>query len=318
LLGWDAGFYRDIAAHGYAHLPHDALRFFPLVPLLARAVSTITFLSIDTSLLLVANISALVAGALLYRVCVLESGDRDLGRRATWLLAIAPPAYVLVMGYSEATMIALALAVFLAARSGRWWLAAGAGYLVGLTRPLGVLIAAAVAIEAVRSLRHGKAAPAALVTASLAPVAGACTYLGWVGARFGDFWLPLTIQQKENLRGHFSNPSTTIVDDLRGLVHGHVGTGLHVPWLFVLLALLVVTFRRWPVSYGVFAALILGLAASSANLDSLERYALSGFPFLMTGAALTADVRVERCVLTLFGGALVAYAVLAFLNAAVP
>ncbi len=36
LFAWDAAFYRDIAEHGYGALRPAALRFFPLVPLLAR------------------------------------------------------------------------------------------------------------------------------------------------------------------------------------------------------------------------------------------------------------------------------------------
>src|SRR4051795_1968048 len=38
LLAWDGAFYADIAQHGYAALPEPALRFFPLTPLLGRAV----------------------------------------------------------------------------------------------------------------------------------------------------------------------------------------------------------------------------------------------------------------------------------------
>src|SRR3954466_3900841 len=38
LLAWDGAFSADIAQHGYAALPRPALRFFPLTPLLGRAV----------------------------------------------------------------------------------------------------------------------------------------------------------------------------------------------------------------------------------------------------------------------------------------
>jgi len=318
LLGWDAGFYRDIAAFGYARLPRQALRFFPLVPLLARALSYVTTLSRGASLLVVSNLAALVAGMLVYRLAGRETGDSDLARRAAWLLAVAPPAYVLVMGYSESTMLVFVLAAFLAARSRRWLWAAAFGYLAGLTRPLGVLLAGGLAVEALRAWRADRRRLAPALVATIAPLAGAATYMGWVAARFGSFWLPVTIQQQHNLRGHFANPVTTVLDDTRGLFHGHIGTGLHVPWLAVLVVLAVVAFRLWPASYALFGLLVLGLAASSANLDSLERYALSAFPFILTGAALTADQRVERSVLTLFGGALMAYSVLAFLNAVVP
>ena len=41
LFAWDAAFYREIAEHGYAALPNSALRFFPLVPLMARGLGTV-------------------------------------------------------------------------------------------------------------------------------------------------------------------------------------------------------------------------------------------------------------------------------------
>ncbi|HTT85802.1 MAG TPA: hypothetical protein VMF60_00415, partial [Acidimicrobiales bacterium] len=41
LLGWDSGWYESIARHGYGGAGHESLRFFPLVPLLTRALSWI-------------------------------------------------------------------------------------------------------------------------------------------------------------------------------------------------------------------------------------------------------------------------------------
>ena len=36
LLTWDGGYYVDIASKGYAAISRDSLRFFPLIPLLAK------------------------------------------------------------------------------------------------------------------------------------------------------------------------------------------------------------------------------------------------------------------------------------------
>ena len=41
LFAWDAAFYRDIAEHGYAAVGEASLRFFPLVPMLARAARVV-------------------------------------------------------------------------------------------------------------------------------------------------------------------------------------------------------------------------------------------------------------------------------------
>ena len=91
-----------------------------------------------------------------------------------------------------------------------------------------------------------------------------------------------------------------------------------MPWAVLLAVGVVISFRRWPLSYGAFAAAMLAAGISSSNLDSLERYALSAFPFVLVAAGLLRREWLERGVLVLSGGAMVGYAVLVFLSAAVP
>jgi hypothetical protein len=127
------------------------------------------------------------------------------------------------------------------------------------------------------------------------------------------------IQQRHNLRGSFANPLTTLDHAARGLLDGsEVGTGLHVPWAILLALGVILAFRYWPVSYGAFAAVMLVAGVSSSNLDSLERYALSAFPFVLVAAGLLRREWLERSVFVLSGAAMVGYAVLVFLSAAVP
>jgi len=40
LLGWDAGWYESIARYGYVPLGHPSFRFFPLVPVVTRALAS--------------------------------------------------------------------------------------------------------------------------------------------------------------------------------------------------------------------------------------------------------------------------------------
>ncbi len=332
LLGWDAGYYRDIAVRGYAALGHASLRFFPLLPLATRGLRDVLRLSVDDCLLLITNASALAAGFLLHRLALAETGDRDLARNAVWILYLAPSAFVLVMGYSEGPMILLAVASFLGLRTGRWWTAAACGYLAGLTRPIGVLLALPALIEAIGLTAFGAghsgrlggprgAGPSAILgraAAVVAPAAGCATYLGWTAYRFGSFWAPVRVQEQGTLRGRFADPVATSLNDLRGLAHGHLGTGLHIPWLILFLGLAVVLLARWPLSYGAFAVVTLGLAISSSNFDSLERYALSAFPLALAAGGLVREESRFRLVLPLLGGALVSYSLLAFMNAYVP
>lgn len=320
LLGWDAGFYRFIASHGYAQLIHlGGARFWPLYPLVARYLALGIAGGTGTTLLIIANASALALGALLHRLVLVEKDDEALARRAAWLIALVPPAFVLVMGYAEASAIALAVGAFLGLRTRRWEWAAAAGLLAGLTRPLGVLLVLPAAVEVARTWSGTSRREAvSRLGAVVAPAVGTAIYLGWSWVALGDPLVPVRAQQASGQRGGFVDPITSLGHEARLFVHGHIGSGLHDPWAIGLVLLLVVCAFRWPASYTAFAAATLLLALSSRNLDSLERYALSAFPLVLTGAALTASGRVERGVLALSAAGMAGYATLAFLNAYVP
>ena len=133
-----------------------------------------------------------------------------------------------------------------------------------------------------------------------------------------NFLLPLRVQTSAGLHGGLSDPATTLVHDAKGVLHHHFGTALHVPWILLVLVLVVLALRRFPASYGVFAAGVVLAALSGTNLDSFERYALSAFPLVMAASTLTGRREVERAVLALSAAGMVVYALLAFLNISVP
>ena len=320
MFAWDAAFYRDIAENGYGAVKSGALRFFPLVPLLARGLGVVFLGNDATALLVIANGSALLFGALLYRLVRVETGDTRLAVRAAWFGAIFPPAMVLVLGYAEATFMLLSVAMFLALRSRRFAWAIPFGLLAGLTRPLGVLLAIPAAIEATRAWGLAPVRDrVARVGAVVAGPVGSGLYLFWVRYAYGDAWLPITIQNDRAHRGGTVNPFTRVFDGIGDLIHGdRFGSGLHVLWAAVFVALLVVLLRRLPASYGLYAAAVVIVNLSARNLDSFERYAMSAFPFALAVALITAGPDVERPVLALSVAGLVGYSVLGFLGVYVP
>ena len=158
LLAWDGSWYADIAQHGYGALPQEALRFFPGFPLAGRALGTL--IGEDAALVLVANVAALLAAVLIYRLVRWERNDPQLATRAAWLLSIAPPAFVFVMAYSDSVAIVLAIAAFLAVRRRQWWWAAAGALVLGVSRPTGFILAVPFAVEALRDSRRCRGATA--------------------------------------------------------------------------------------------------------------------------------------------------------------
>ncbi|WP_407699720.1 hypothetical protein [Streptomyces justiciae] len=184
---WDAKWYLGIADHGYAHelgTAYDAnnLAFFPLYPVLVKAVAAVTPGSRATVGLLIAVLASLAASWGIFAV-----GDRLHGRRAgillTTLWAALPVGLVQWMGYTESLFTACAAWALYALLADRPLTAAWLAVLAGLTRPTGVAVAAAVSLTCLLALRRGFSVRA-LTAALLAPL-GWCGYVGWVGLRLG-------------------------------------------------------------------------------------------------------------------------------------
>ncbi len=325
LLGWDANWYRRIALHGYGATGRTSVRFFPLYPLVARAVSDIPGVGIDVALLLVANVAAFAAFALVYRLALVETGSEDTASRSAWWLGMLPASFVLSMGYAEPLLLVTSITAFLGLRTRHFTVAAVAGVLAAVSRPVGILLVVPACIEVARDVRatgvrslsaRGLSSRCAAV---LAAPAGAAAYLGWSKAHDGSFFLPFSSQLSSARRGRLADPFSTVAGDVRDLVHGaHLGTALHAPWAVVFVALAVVLFYRWPVSYGAYAVVTLAITLTAPNLTSFERYALGCFPFALAAATLTRRPRICWAALAVAGGVLLTYGLLAFLGVYVP
>ncbi len=297
LLGWDADWYDRIATSGYTGLPPEALRFFPLLPLLARLLAPLLLGSAGAALLLLSNAAALVFALLLHRLVLREGLGRRVADAAVWVAALGPASFVLVMGYTEPLYAALVCGLLLAVRDRRWAVVAAVGLLAGLLRPPGVLLALVVVVEALRgAVRASWRERAARLVAVAAPVLGLATYLLYARARFGDALLPFRAQTRPDLRGGtFVDPAPGVARALRGLLHGELaGAGLHVLWAVLALGLLVVVARRLPLSHLVLAATTVLLAATARDMTSFERYAGGAVPLLVAAALVVVSITRAR------------------------
>jgi len=318
LVAWDGTWYRDIAEFGYQAGPRAGVRFFPLFPLLGRLLAFPLGGHTALALVLVANVGSIVAAIALRRLVIAEKGDTALADRAVWCLVIFPSAFVLVLAYSESLMLAASVCAFGFLRGRRWWWAALFGLVAALSRPLGVVLVVPALVEVIAGWRavpgRERWGAAAAVTA---PAVGLGMYLAWVGHVYGNARLPFTVQ--DELRGGLRFPLTRVVEGFRQLAGSErFGDGLHVPLLVVLLILLVVAFRSWPLSYGLYAAVILVAALSAENLNSIERYGMSAFPLVLALAVASRRQQVERVTMAVLGGGLVALSSMAWLGAYVP
>jgi hypothetical protein len=320
LVGWDAAWYRDIAQGGYEAVPSVGLRFFPFFPSVARIVAWFPGVDAGLAVVLVANGCALAAGFLLYELAIREGRGVALARRSVWILYLAPSAFVLVMGYAESLLVTVAIVALIALRSRRWWVAAAAGVVAGLTRPVGFLLVVPALVEVYRSRKELPTRDrAGAVGAVLGPAVGMGAYLLWAERRTGDLFYPLRVQQRSTSRGAWIDPFRAVWRAGREFGSGdHLSAGIHIGTAVLLVALIVVLWRRWPASFTAYAIAATVVGLSARNLDSLERYSFSTVPFLVAAADLTGGGTRERIVLVGLGALLVTGSVLAFSGVLVP
>ena len=88
------------------------------------------------------------------------------------------------------------------------------------------------------------------------PALGTLGYLVYSWVRFDDFWEPFSVQ--ETFRGDAQDPVTRLFEGVGELFGSDTfGDGLHLPFAIGFVVLLVVAFRRLPLSYGAYAAAVL-------------------------------------------------------------
>lgn len=318
LLAWDGDWYDAIAADGYGPLPPEAVRFFPLFPLLGRGLGWLLAGNQGLALILVANGAALVAGMLLYRLALEETDDEALARRAAWFFALFPGAFVLVWGYAEALMLVGLIGAFLALRRQAWWLAGALGVAVGLSRPLGLFLALPALWEVSRGWRdvHGRAWLSRAAAVLGAPI-GVGAYLLYTAATGPGFFAPLTEQSP--YRGAITSPLSRLVDAAGDMVSAsRLGDAVHPPMALLVVALTVVVVRSWPVRYAVYTVPMVVVALSAESFNSLERYGLNAFPLVLALATVTRRPELDRTALALGGAGVVALSALAWAGNYVP
>ncbi len=297
LYTWDTAWYLGIAQTGYSGVANDGVRFWPLLPLVTRGVAA-AGVPAATAILLVCWVGALLFGMLMYRLMLTVGGDAVAARRAAWLSQLAPGAFVLVMGYTEALSGVLAAAYLIAirqsAKSRRVWLWHAAGFVSGLgsglVRPTGLLLAAPGAIEVIRQRRDPAGQLVTRVLIALSPLMGTGLFLLWSHTVYGNWTLPYSIQKLEGLRGTYAgNPLTSALDSLNQVGNG---AGAYTIVLVVAsLGLLWGCVRRLPFSYTAWAALSVLAAITAPHLSSFARYSAGILPLLLVAAMLTRDRR---------------------------
>lgn len=202
----DALWFLRIATDGYARGDGSAA-FFPLYPLLIRAVSWLVGGRPLLAATLVSNGSFFVALLVLYELTARSFGE-GTARRTILLVAVFPTSFFFLAPYSESLFLLLTLLAFRWGRDDRWALAAIAAALAALTRSIGVVLAPALMVMAFERWRANGGALWPRMLAALSALAGPLVYFAWWGIARGDLLAPISAQDRWQRQAMF--PLTTL------------------------------------------------------------------------------------------------------------
>jgi hypothetical protein len=315
LTQWDGFWYRMIAENGYAP-PASPLApaFFPVYPILVRAVEFIVR-DFQVASLLVSNGCLLAAAFLLVRLLRLDY-DELVRRHVITFLMFNPVSFFLSAAYTESTFLLLSIGALLAARQGKWLVAALSGMCLSATRAPGLLIGAPLFAEyLVQWQQRGGTARAFfrphLLFLGLVP-AGLVAYMLYFYVQRGDLFMPmhaqaggwgkaLTLPWQTFLRPvRFPLSYIPLYQALVGAATILIGAGFFV---------------RVRATYLVYAVLSILFYLAWGSLEALPRYVSIVFPIYIVLALLSCRWRWMYEPMLAFSIALLALYTVLFANA---
>jgi hypothetical protein len=295
---WDAEWYLLIAEEGYgAHLggdvpeplhPTDTIGFFPLYPILIRALS-ITGIPPIVAGILISNGALLLASILLAALVRRDFGDR-VATRAVWALLAFPTSLFFSAVYAESLLLCCAVGAVLMARRKRPLAAGLLGGLCTLARPVGLLIVIPLfselnswpSAEGNRTLSGRAARLAACFLPAGAALLGFMLYGRAVTGTFTAFierqirWRGVPSGPWRALQRYFEDPA----------LHDAHHSTLDLAIALLMIASIPFLFRLLPRSYALYGTAMI-LAPLGTTLWSFSRLAAVIFPVHVALAVAT-------------------------------
>ncbi|MGI8734785.1 MAG: mannosyltransferase family protein [Pyrinomonadaceae bacterium] len=322
LLRWDAGWYLKIATEGYSYngdnTVQQTVHFYPLYPLIAKAIAVLLNISEAASLLIVSSLVFFLAVPLLFKF-IRESHGDEAALYAVAALCFFPSSLFFSAGYTESLALLLIAGFFLLLKQERYLLAAALAGLALATRSTGLLLLLPLVIELWRKFSRDPK--------KLATLAAPCLILATSG-----MWLYMIF-----LWASFNSPlafvkNTSAWKSDAAIEGGLVGVLTLQPfyqlgdiykfgpdpntlssWFFILFIALLIFFRKWlpfPIWIYSLGVLLLPYLTVSGDVGfvSFTRYSLMAFPvFIIFGELFKRRLWLGLSVLGVFSAMLFMY-----------
>jgi hypothetical protein len=301
LSSWDGVWYLRIVRLGYPHhvqahvtyfVPDARVAFFPVFPMLVRAVDTVvpggdTIAALFTNFILGAMVVFLLG------VLAREVYDEQVAAKAMVLGAMFPGSFVLSFAYAEALLLVLAMACLWCLLKHRWVIAGVLAALATATRPNGLALVLACAVAAVIAIRRERDWRS-LAAPILAPV-GFVAFQLWLDHHTGEAGVWFRVQSEAwgesasygltAIRKTFEAFSSPLTSPTNTLTAATVVT---------MVAMIYFARRKLlPPPMVAFCAGILALMLLPNTVTARPRFLYSALPLLISAAAFLHSVRRE-------------------------
>jgi hypothetical protein len=293
LTRWDSGWYVAIVESGYQNPPTRVAEqtnhaFFPLYPLLVRALVKATKMETSVAGNIVSAVALLGALVLLAEFTRRNFGE-ELVKPTLWLFVLFPTAFFFAAVYTESLVLFLSLLAVVSLQGKKPWVSAAAGYLAGLTRISGVLMAPYLFLVSLEE--SGRDNLKKLSTwwkaflAALPPIAGFGTFCLYYWKRFNDPFLFFTAQHNwaDAPKSAIDGPRLIWEAIVQDITTGRILTKSPARTLegfffvlFIGLAVYLLVKKRW--SHGCYSGMTTGIILLTGTLESTGRYVLPAFP----------------------------------------
>ncbi|MCK5910374.1 MAG: hypothetical protein KAG62_10535 [Caulobacter sp.] len=291
----DSGWYLDLATNGYQLVPaangQANWAFFPAMPGLAAGLARLTSLTPFEAMLVVSNLSFLIALVLLHRLAR-QAFDAKTADVTVVLLCVAPASYIFSAAYTEALFLASLAGALLLIRDRRWLAAGLAAALAALTRNLGLALLLPYGWAVLERWRArdqvplGRAEGLRILLGGLAPMAALAAFLLHLKSRTGDALAFLHIQKTWGrgleqpfaaLMQGLAHPSTIPDTELLSFAIACLAVGLLIGLAFL---------RRWG---WLLLSAALVLVPLATGVTSFSRYALVAAPLWILAGHLLSE-----------------------------
>lgn len=293
LLSWDGQWYLQLVRTGYPrtiqpdvtfHVLDARAAFFPLYPLVVRAVDRV-LPGGDVSAALLTNFVLGAAAVYVVGLLARRLYDLETAQAAMVLMALFPGSFVLSFAYSEAVMLVLAALCLLWLVEERWVLAGVAAALVTASRPNGVAIVAACAVASYLAIRRSRDW-GSLVALALAPL-GWIAFQLFVGYQASEFGVWFRVQGEAWDEG--LSFGLTALEQIWNAVIDPLGSPTNILTLATVIAMAAGIYActrvRLPAPLVAYSAAVLALMLLPSTVTARPRFLYTAFPLLIGFAA---------------------------------